>query len=194
MKTKRWIIWLTVFVALFLPMSVAASDDVEVVYVDKVDSIKNQAIVVRKSGDVYFIEYGVGALSTWQYEGKTVYISSPGIFAGVGSHLILPDHEGQKARIWDSKYVGNIYAKANRPSAPAKPANTSYKPKYKIYAQAKANLNIRSGPGTKHKKIGQIKKGGTVEILSGEKGWNKIRYGKIVGYVSTEHLINFYIK
>lgn len=80
----------------------------EAVYVYAVDDLNDEAIIIRENGDVYWIEYGVGVLSIWRYEGKAVYIYSPGIFAGVTSRVYLPDGD-QDARIWNSEYLGNIY-------------------------------------------------------------------------------------
>lgn len=77
----------------------------EWVYVAKIFSNDNQGIIVRANGDAYQIEKGTGCISFWRHEGKRVLISSPGLFLGVGSELILPDVD-QKCRIWDSKSLG----------------------------------------------------------------------------------------
>ena len=77
----------------------------EWVYVYK--AMDDKAIVVRKNGEAYQIEKGVGCLSLWRYKGKSVLVTSPGLFLGVGSELILPDVD-QKCRIWDSSSLGSI--------------------------------------------------------------------------------------
>ncbi|KPN75978.1 MULTISPECIES: hypothetical protein [Shewanella] len=92
----------TIVIVLFAQSAHAAS---EWVYLYK--AMDDNAIVVRKNGDAYQIEKGVGCLSIWRFEGKAVLISSPGLFLGVGSELILPDAD-QKCRIWDSSSLGSI--------------------------------------------------------------------------------------
>lgn len=51
-------------------------------------------------------------------------------------------------------------------------------------------LNIRKGPGTNHQIIKGIPKGEQVEVLSVQDGWSNIKYNDIVGYVSSEYLID----
>ena len=57
-----------------------ADAGVEAVLVKK--AMDDKAIVVRANGEMYLIEKGVGCLSLWRYEGKRVYINSPGLFLG----------------------------------------------------------------------------------------------------------------
>ena len=61
-------------------------------------------IIQRRNGESYLIEKGVGCLSAWRYEGRTAIVDSPGLFAGVGSSLILPE-VGQKCRIWGAERI-----------------------------------------------------------------------------------------
>ncbi len=105
---------------LFPSKAIAAS--VEAVYVSKVLDMDYKAIIVRSNGDAYLIEYGIGVLSLWRYEGRTVLIYSPGLFAGIGSKIIIPERD-QEARIWDSKYLGNINSPVSvpQPLSPVKP-------------------------------------------------------------------------
>jgi hypothetical protein len=77
----------------------------EWVYVFKV--MDDNSIIVRKNKQAYQIEKGVGCLSLWRYEGKAVLISSPGLFLGVGSKLLIPDVD-QQCRIWNSSELGDI--------------------------------------------------------------------------------------
>jgi hypothetical protein len=91
--------------------SVAAG--VEAVFVKKV--MDDKAIIVRANGDTYLIEKGVGCLSLGRFEGKNVYVNSPGLFLGVGSRLLIPD-AGQECRIWDSESLGST---APRPAVPS---------------------------------------------------------------------------
>lgn len=77
----------------------------EWVLVTKTLDNDDKAIIVRSNGEAYLIEKGTGCLSLWRYEGKKVLISSPGLFLGVGSKLIIPEL-GQECRIWDYKELG----------------------------------------------------------------------------------------
>ena len=61
-------------------------------------------IIVRATGEVRLLEYGIGCISIWRYEGRNILIYSPGIFAGIGSKIMLPD-EDQECRIWGSEYL-----------------------------------------------------------------------------------------
>ena len=89
-----------------------ANAETEFVYVYKV--MDDDAIVIRENKQAYLIEKGVGCLSLWRYEGKSALITSPGLFLGVGTKLILPD-EGQQCRVWDFKALGSM-------ESPAKPS------------------------------------------------------------------------
>ncbi len=75
---------------LFLTPSLRAG--VEAVYVSKVLDSSDQVIIRRRNGEVWLLEYGVGVISIWQYEGKAVLIKSPGIFGGVGSPVAPQEH------------------------------------------------------------------------------------------------------
>lgn len=94
-------------VAIIILMLIAQSAKAASEWVHLYKAMNDDAIVVRKNGDAYQIEKGVGCLSLWQFEGKAILISSPGLFLGVGSELILPDSD-QKCRIWDSSSLGSI--------------------------------------------------------------------------------------
>lgn len=96
---------------------------VEEVYVAKVMSNDDNAIIVRKNGEAYLIEKGIGCFSFWQYEGKKVLIVSPGLFLGIGSKLLIPEND-QECRIWDSK---ELRTWSNAPPArtlPSKPSES----------------------------------------------------------------------
>lgn len=78
----------------------------EYVTVVKVLRDDDKGIIQRKNGERWLIEKGVGALSFWRYEGKSVLIHSSGLFCGVGSKLILPDDD-QEARIWNAERLSD---------------------------------------------------------------------------------------
>lgn len=49
-------------------------------------------------------------------------------------------------------------------------------------------LNVRSGPGKTYKKVGTLKKGTSVTIVSKKSGWDKIKYKNHTGYVYAKHI------
>lgn len=87
-----------------LPGLDASARGLEAVSVIQASITSYNAVIARRNGEVWLIEYGVGCLGIWRYEGRTVYVRSPGLFAGVGSEIILPDGSGT-CRIWDSRFV-----------------------------------------------------------------------------------------
>jgi hypothetical protein len=115
----------------------------EWVYVEKVLSNDNNGIIVRANGDAYQIEKGTGCISFWQYEGKRVLVSSPGIFLGVGCELILPDVD-QKCRIWDSKFLGQ-WSSSTPKSSSGSSHNAVSKDEIKIIQIALKTLGHYSG-------------------------------------------------
>ncbi len=64
--------------------------------------------VQRANNEVWILRYGIGCISLWLYDGRTVLISSPaGFFAGIGSSILIPDR-GQSCRIWERTKLGRI--------------------------------------------------------------------------------------
>ena len=51
-----------------------------------------------------------------------------------------------------------------------------------------SSLNVRSGPGTYYSKIGSLKKGANVQIVSTSAGWYKIKYSSGYGYISSQYV------
>lgn len=101
--------------------AIAATESVRVT-----KAMSDDAIITRRNGESYLIEKGVGCLSLWRCEGKTVLIVSPGIFLGVGSKLLIPEVE-QECRIWNSELLSGSSVPPGtlvppmRPVAPATP-------------------------------------------------------------------------
>ena len=62
-------------------------------------------VIVRKNGEVWILQRGIGCLSLDSFEGRSIVVYSPGLFAGVGSSVILPGRN-QECRIWDSERLG----------------------------------------------------------------------------------------
>lgn len=92
-------------VLLALPSVVSAIAVPEAVLLQKVDEINNKAVIMRRTGEQYQIDYGVGVFSISSFLGKAVVIDSPSIFLGVGSSIVLPRSD-QSARIWNSTPMG----------------------------------------------------------------------------------------
>lgn len=55
--------------------------------------------------------------------------------------------------------------------------------------EATGNVNVRSGPGTKHSKLGQLKRGQEIDNLGTSNGWVKTTYNGKTAYVSGDYLI-----
>lgn len=49
-------------------------------------------------------------------------------------------------------------------------------------------LNVRSGPGKTYKKVGSLKKGTSVTIVSTKAAWKKVSYKNGTGYVYSKYL------
>ena len=79
-----------------------------------------------------------------------------------------------------SNYLGNKNTSSDNTSS-------SESIKYKKIVTA-TNLNFRSGPSTSSSKIGSIKEGTEVGVISESNGWSKINYNGKVGYVSSQYL------
>ena len=96
-----------ILLVLFLTMiSSSAFASAESVLLVKVLQDDDKLIIQRRNGDRWMITKGIGALSTYRYEGRMVIINSPGMFCGIGSSLILID-EGQEAKIWEAEELGS---------------------------------------------------------------------------------------
>lgn len=82
-----------------LPLAPPSTNRTEAVWLVKAFDSVGEVLIERRSGNRYILELGVGCLAVQFFEGKRVIIDSPGIFAGTGSMLILPDERGS-CRIW----------------------------------------------------------------------------------------------
>ncbi len=72
---------------------------------------------------------------------------------------------------------------APAPAAPAAPAAGSGQ-----VLEATTGLNVRTGPGTSHTRIGRIAPGETYSILGEQNGWYAISFGGQTGYVSGQYV------
>lgn len=76
----------------------------------------------------------------------------------------------------------------NKPMSNNNPGETITGTKKTYYKVTASALNVRSGPGTKNKIIGCLKKGEKVEPSLIEKNWAKINYKGKTGYCSVSYL------
>ena len=53
---------------------------------------------------------------------------------------------------------------------------------------AKTNLNLREGPGTTYKKVGQLKQGEKVVVLETKDGWTKVEGPESFGYIAEDYI------
>jgi hypothetical protein len=120
----KWIELPLEAIFLMLLLATQALAGAEEVYVAKIMTNDDNAIIVRGNGEAYLIEKGVGCLSLWRYEGKRVLIVSPGLFLGVGSKLLIPE-AGQECRIWDSKSLGTWSSSAPQRLPPPRATSTA---------------------------------------------------------------------
>ena len=51
-----------------------------------------------------------------------------------------------------------------------------------------STVNIRTGASTKYRKIGKLKKGTNVKILSIKNGWYKVKYNNTTGWSSGKYI------
>ncbi|RNB92676.1 hypothetical protein EDM56_00585 [Brevibacillus fluminis] len=197
---RRWFIGLLTLLLLFSLTSTVSAESFERVYLHKVMDSDSKALIVRANGDMYMIQYGVGVISIWRYEGKTVYISSPGLFAGVGSKIILPD-VSQEARIWNSTFVENINLPTTFPIPPSPilpqptPQDTSVTPIYGItvviIAVEKAPV-LKDTVNTPENLIGFLPYGTPLELDAVNLSeWYAAIFGKSILYVSKNHTTSF---
>lgn len=94
----------TICLSSFLFFAMLCNAEVESVLLINTIDFSTTAIIQRQSGIKYKIVYGVGIIGLSRYLNRYIYINSPGIFAGVGSEIVLPDTD-QKARIWSSEIL-----------------------------------------------------------------------------------------
>jgi hypothetical protein len=194
-----------VFLLVGCPLPIGASE-FEAVYLLKVMDYDDKAIIVRSNDGMYLIEYGVGVPSLWLYEGRIVYIYSPGIFAGVGSRIIIPSRD-QDARIWDSEYIGLYdYYVPTLPApnsyiqpTPVPPASTppTTGPAPQVLADLKTKrikgtyqVGIKTGymfygPSAKTRVRKTLQKGDLVFVYCEKQGWYwAITWDGTKGYIS----------
>lgn len=99
----------------------------------------------------------------------------------------LEDRDG----IWLTKWLNAaVQAAAVTPvtvnSETAVVAQTTQTAQYKV--TAKSGLNVRSGPGTNHGKLGALAHGTIIDVYGIENGWASIKYSGKDAYVSANYI------
>ena len=97
----------------------------------------------------------------------------------------------KKGTTVDVLEIKNSWAKIKYGSKTGYASSKYLKPistKPQLAKQTTANLNMRSEPSTKGKIIVTLKKGTKVDVLESKNGWDKIKYGSKIGYVSNKYL------
>lgn len=92
-------------------------------------------------------------------------------------------------------------APVSQPKAPAQVAHVSHAakaqpasaptraPQTRTHVWATTNVNVRSGAGISHSRIGLLQTGHyTTQLESSQSGWTKVRYHGEVGYIYTKYL------
>jgi SpoIID/LytB domain protein len=84
-----------------------------------------------------------------------------------------------------SGYVMKKYIKVTSASASKKKSAYPFKAKVNIKS---SKLNVRSGAGTKYKKLGSVKRGAKVTVKGAKGSWYKITYNKKTAYVLKKYI------
>lgn len=118
------------------------------------------------------------------YESVTGYAYEPWHFRYVGTSL-AKSYTRSGARTLEHYYgVAKAKPKAGKPKTQA--------PKGTSSAETKANLNLHSGVGTKHKVLLTIPKGKKISLTGKtSKGWYQVKYASKTGWVSGTYLGSF---
>lgn len=101
-----------------------------------------------------------------------------------GSYVTLISRSGSW---WKVEYANGKYGYCHGDYISAVSANA-----VTVKTQS-SNLNVRSGAGTSHSRVGSLARGETVLVLSSSGGWSRILFhGTKTGYVSAQYLSSWY--
>lgn len=118
---------------------VTYSDDLNLkpYYVTKVLDSGDDVILRDKFGDQFLVEYGIGCLSMWRYEGKTINVDIGGTFLdGISDQIYLFDSD-DSCKVWDAEEIGSPGSYGASPPNYA-PTSSSY--------QSTCPLNAHESP------------------------------------------------
>ncbi len=113
--------------------SISGSEELELksYFVSAVIDSKDEIIVTDSYGDSYLIEYGIGCLSMWRYEGKVIQIDTGLFLDGIGDRIYLFDSDDD-CSVWDvNKISSPTYVPSPVPTpdpSPTPPTNTGLQP------------------------------------------------------------------
>ncbi len=101
-------------------------------FVIKVLDSSDTILAEDKFGTQYLVEYGIGCLSMWRYEGKNIYIDVGGGFLNAISDQIYLFDSEDSCKVWDAEEIGGTStytptpSYTPRPPAPICPKNSTY--------------------------------------------------------------------
>lgn len=105
---------------------------------------------------------------------------------------VISESNGWSKIKFNSKeaYTSTMYLKEEgqvtvpeKPEVPLQPETSTGTKEVKT-----TSLNVRSGPGTNYSKIGSLKEGNKVDVISENNGWSRIKFSGKDGFVSSEYL------
>lgn len=111
-----------------------------------------------------------------------------GAYHGFEEWLTVDASGDQEVLVYGVDYGSSMgYLLANGSKTVKFPDNSEH---YYYVVNCKSGLNVRSGAGTNYSKIGALAKNTTVEVLSINNNWAKIKYnnGSSIGYVCADYL------
>lgn len=88
------------------------------------------------------------------------------------------------------QYIKILSSTPTNPSNPPKndPPTHATPPQDKYGRVTASKLNVRTGAGTKNKRVGYVYKGNRVKILATSGAWYKISYGNLTGYAHSDYI------
>jgi len=139
--------------------------------------MSNQDLARRTAAEVYFDGVDIST-SVRKYLISFTYTDNEEDEAD-DLQIKLEDRDG----IWLTKWLNAaVEAAAETLSVSEAAAATQYK------VTAKSGLNVRSGPGTSHGKLGALAFGAAVDVSVIENGWATISYSGKTAYVSANYI------
>lgn len=140
--------------------------------------MSNKELARRAAAEIYFAGVDVSAAAR-KYLISLTYTDNEEDESD-DLQIRLEDRDG----IWMEQWLNAaVQAAASSPSGAAAGGAAS---QYKV--TAKSGLNVRSGPGTSHGKLGALTYGSTIEVSAIADGWASIKYSGKDAYVSASYI------